>query len=131
MRTPNPKRILRGPRGAVTRDATPCAECVAFDCCRPGAINQPFGCDSWADHVGRRVDIEADYADLAARAGLIPEGLTPEDWADMTPAERETAEGLDAIARMPTPEEDAADLAEIDALESRFEPDQPGPLFNA
>ena len=94
MRTPSPKRILRGPRGAVTRDATPCADCVAFDCCRPGPVNQPFGCDSWADHLGRRVDLDADYADLARRAGVddyAPEGMTPEEFAALSPAEQETA----------------------------------------
>ena len=131
MRTPNPKRILRGPRRAVTRDATPCANCVAFDCCRPGPVNQPFGCNSWVDHDGRRIDVEAEVAAALAGFDDVPKGLTPEEFAGLTPAEQETARGIDALVRLPDPDEDAAVLAEIDALESRFEPDDPGPLFRA
>lgn len=62
MRTPNFKRVLRGPRGGYSQAPTPCADCVAFDCCRPGPVNQPFGCDSWVHPDGRRVDPEADDA---------------------------------------------------------------------
>lgn len=54
--TPAFPRSLRGPRGGQIVAPTPCSECVAFDVCRPGACNAPFGCDSWVDHDGRRVD---------------------------------------------------------------------------
>ena len=128
--TPAFPRSLRGPRGGRFVAPTPCVECVAFKFCKPGAYSAPFGCDSWVDEDGRRVDVEADDARLYALAGLIPEGLTAEDWAGMTTQERATAEAIDSVAGMPTPEEDAVALAEVDALESRFEPDA-GPLFKS
>jgi len=64
--TPAFPRSLRGPRVGQIVAPTPCSECVAFDVCRPGACNAPFGCDSWVDHDGRRVDAEADDARLLA-----------------------------------------------------------------
>jgi len=42
------------------------------------------------------------------RAEAIPEGLTPEDWDAMTPAERDTARGLDELTSLPDPEDDEA-----------------------
>ena len=130
--TPAFPRTLRGPRGGHAIAPTPCSECVAFQTCRPGACSAPFGCDSWVDYDGRRVDIEADEARLLAladaRAGRIPEGLTAEDWAAMTPQDRDTAEGIDALAAMPTPAEDAASLAAL-AREQAAPAAALGPLF--
>lgn len=130
--TPAFPRTLRGPRGGHAIAPTPCSECVAFQTCRPGACSAPFGCDSWVDYDGRRVDVEADEARLLAladaRAGRIPEGPTPEDWAAMTPQERDTAEGIDALASMPPPEEDAAALAALER-EAPAPAADLGPLF--
>jgi hypothetical protein len=144
--TPAFPRSLRGPRGGQIVAPTPCAECVAFAVCRPGDCSAPFGCDSWVDNDGRRVDVEADNARLLALAdahepGRIPEGLTPEDWADMTPAERDTAEGIDGLTRLPDPGEDEAEVdatpcLECGGLSSECRPcgcphvePNPGPLF--
>ncbi len=66
--TPAFPRTLRGPRGGQTLAPTPCADCVAFRSCRPGACSAPFGCDSWVDFDGRRVDVDADNARLLALA---------------------------------------------------------------
>jgi len=45
------------------------------------------------------------------RAEAIPEGLTPEDWDALTPAERDTARGLDELTSLPDPDdEEAADF---------------------
>lgn len=129
--TPAFPRTLRGPRGGQAIAPTPCSDCVAFQTCRPGACSAPFGCDSWVDLDGRRVDVDADNARLLAaiaareaEAGRIPEGLAPEDWADMTPTERETAEGIDALTRLPDLAEDAAALELEEAG-----PADLGPLF--
>ena len=46
-----------GPRGGRTRVDVRCLTCVSFDSCRPGAINQPFGCSSWVDAKGNRAII--------------------------------------------------------------------------
>ena len=79
--TPAFPRSLVGPRGGRFVAPTPCAECVAFASCRPGPCSAPFGCDSWVDYDGRRVDVAAE--DARALAGspedpepYIPEGLT-------------------------------------------------------
>src|SRR5512141_3390809 len=98
--TPAFPRSLRGPRGGQIVAPTPCSECVAFQTCRPGACSAPFGCDSWVDYDGRRVDLEADNArllastmtkpDPAAVLGTLEDGpaveLTPEEAADLMPA---------------------------------------------
>lgn len=49
------KRWTVGPRGGDRRKMpTECGDCVAFTSCRPGACSQPYGCESWVDHDGRR-----------------------------------------------------------------------------
>jgi hypothetical protein len=49
-----PTRPTVGPRGGRTVQGTPCSECVSWRSCRPAAISEPFGCESWADQDGRR-----------------------------------------------------------------------------
>jgi len=44
-----------------------------------------------------------DGEDCGDRAEAIPEGLTPEDWDAMTPAEKDTARGLDELTSLPDP----------------------------
>ena len=52
-----------------------------------------------------------DGEDCGDRAEAIPEGLTPEDWDAMTPAEKDTARGLDELTSLPDPDdEEAADF---------------------
>ena len=116
--TPAFPRSLRGPRGAQIVAPTPCAECVAFQTCRPGACSAPFGCDSWVDYDGRRVDVEADQArflaeagarpamteaDLGAVLGTLEDGpaveLTPEEAADLMPTPCEECGGLPSECR--------------------------------
>ena len=63
--TPSFPRELRGPRGGRHTAPTPCVECVSFASCRPGACSAPYGCESWVDEDGRRVDLD-DPLDLAA-----------------------------------------------------------------
>lgn len=79
--TPSFPRTLRGPRGGQHRAPTPCAECVSFISCRPGTCSAPFGCESWVDADGRRVDIFADLdphpVDLAALDTPDPEDPNP------------------------------------------------------
>lgn len=146
--TPAFPRSLRGPRGGQIVAPTPCSECVAFAVCRPGTCSSPFGCDSWVDADGRRVDVEADDARLLALDCRIPEGLTPEEWDALSPEDRETARGIDELTRLPDPEEDDADpepatpCEECQGLPSECracecphverpdpEPDDLGPLF--
>jgi len=58
-----PTRPTVGPRGGRAVQATPCAECVSWRSCRPGACSEPFGCESWADDQGRRAlpdELEAE-----------------------------------------------------------------------
>ena len=81
--TPAFPRILRGPRGGRHIAPTPCVECVGFTSCRPGACSAPFGCESWVDEDGRRVDLNALLDDLAA-APLEP---SREDQRDGDPYE--------------------------------------------
>lgn len=57
--TPAFPRALRGPRGGRHIAPTPCAACVSFTSCRPGTCSAPFGCESWVDEDGRRVDVLA------------------------------------------------------------------------
>lgn len=58
--TPSFPRALRGPRGGRHTAPTPCVECVSFTSCRPGTCSAPYGCESWVDEDGRRVDVLAD-----------------------------------------------------------------------
>ena len=52
-----------------------------------------------------------DGEECGDRAEAIPEGLTPEDWAALTPAEKDTALGLDELTSLPDPDnEEAADF---------------------
>jgi len=77
--TPSFPRTLRGPRGGRHIAPTPCVECVSFTSCRPGACSAPYGCESWVDEDGRRVDVLADLdidpqaVDLAALDEPDPE----------------------------------------------------------
>jgi len=74
--TPSFARTLRGPRGGHHTAPTPCVECVSFESCRPGACSAPFGCESWVDESGRRVDLDAPL-DLAALDEPDPEDPNP------------------------------------------------------
>ena len=49
-----PTRPTVGPRGGSAVQATPCSDCVAYRSCRPAAITEPWGCESWVDQDGRR-----------------------------------------------------------------------------
>ena len=146
--TPAFPRVLRGPRGGRFVAPTPCSECVAFAVCRPGACSAPFGCDSWVDFDGRRVDLEAECAprqdmteaELGAVLGTlepgpaveltpeeaadlmdVPEGMTPEEFAALTPAEQETARGIDGLTRLPDPALEALEFDEFE-LPNKAEP---------
>ena len=82
--TPSFPRTLRGPRGGRSVAPTPCAACVSFTSCRPGACSAPYGCESWVDEEGRRVDVLADLdpqpVDLAALDESDPDDVrTPWD----------------------------------------------------
>ena len=74
--TPSFPRALRGPRGGRHIAPTPCVECVSFTSCRPGACSAPYGCESWVDEDGRRVDLD-DPLDLAALDTPDPEDPDP------------------------------------------------------
>ena len=56
--TPSFPRTLRGPRGGRHVAPTPCVECVSFASCRPGACSAPYGCESWVNEDGLRVEPE-------------------------------------------------------------------------
>jgi len=75
--TPGFPRALRGPRGGRHIAPTPCAECVGFTSCRPGACSAPYGCESWVDEDGRRVDLD-NPLDLV---GLYPGPDDPDPYA--------------------------------------------------
>ena len=79
--TPSFPRTLRGPRGGRHIAPTPCVECVSFTSCRPGTCSAPYGCESWVDEDGRRVDIFADLdpqpVDLAELDTPDPEDPNP------------------------------------------------------
>ena len=79
--TPSFPRTLRGPRGGRHIAPTPCVKCVSFESCRPGACSAPYGCESWVDEDGRRVDVLADLdpqpVDLAALDEPAPEDPNP------------------------------------------------------
>ena len=74
--TPGFPRALRGPRGGHHRAPTPCVVCVSFASCRPGACSAPYGCESWVDEDGRRVDLD-DPLDLAALDEPDPDDPNP------------------------------------------------------
>ena len=81
------RRECAGPRGGRVNLPTPCSECVAYRTCAPGAITEPWGCESWADPDGHRALPEViDFRDVAA-ADLPPEVAEatfepdPEPWA--------------------------------------------------
>lgn len=77
--TPSFPRELRGPRGGKHRAPTPCAECVSFASCRPGPCSAPFGCESWVDFDGRRVEPEPRIDYDAPDPEPCPEcGYSPE-----------------------------------------------------
>ena len=63
--TPGFPRTLRGPRGGRQIAPTPCVECVGFASCRPGSCSAPYGCESWVDEDGHRVepDPRIDYGE--------------------------------------------------------------------
>ena len=86
--TPAFPRTLRGPRGGRHVAPTPCAACVSFASCRPGPCSAPFGCESWVNEDGLRVEPEPriDYdapdddarpVDLAALDEPDPEAPNP------------------------------------------------------
>jgi len=78
--TPSFPRALRGPRGGHHRAPTPCVVCVGFASCRPGACSAPYGCESWVDEDGRRVDILADLDPEPIEFGAHrPQSLEAED----------------------------------------------------
>jgi hypothetical protein len=52
-----------------------------------------------------------DGEDCGDRAEDIPEGLSQEDWDALTPAEKDTARGLDELTSLPDPDdEETADF---------------------
>ena len=67
------RRSCAGPRGGRVILPTPCSECAAYSTCRPGAASQPWGCDSWADTEGHRVDPKADDERVLAADQNEPE----------------------------------------------------------
>lgn len=107
--TPSFPRALRGPRGGRHIAPTPCAECVGFTSCRPGTCSAPFGCESWVDGDGRRVDIFA----------ALDIDLQPVD-----PAALDEPDPDDPNPYAPS----SATLSEISGIFPTDDPD-PGPLF--
>lgn len=88
------QRMTAGPRGGRAVQATPCSGCVSWRSCRPGAITEPWGCESWVDQDGRRalpdqiepeggaaeyerdrIAAEADLARLRASLPTDPRGF--------------------------------------------------------
>ena len=98
----NNVRVCVGPRGGRRELPTPCAACVAFASCRPGACSEFWGCESWVDDEGRRPLLD------------------PPAWMSAR-----TAEEVDASpdGRGPDPE----DFEEVDRLD--VEPEEAAPSF--
>lgn len=103
--TPSFPRELRGPRGGRFRAPTPCAECVSFASCRPGPCSAPFGCESWVDLDGRRVEPEPriDYDDPDAEpcedCATCPELDTcGQDYDDPRPGELDAEATMEKLA---------------------------------
>ncbi|MBE3112769.1 MAG: hypothetical protein IMZ46_20035 [Acidobacteria bacterium] len=74
------QRMIVGPRGGRAVQATPCAECVSWRSCRPAAISEPFGCESWADDQGRRAlpdQLEAEPATPCEACQGVPSECGP------------------------------------------------------
>ena len=90
--TPGFPRALRGPRGGRHIAPTPCVVCVSFTSCRPGTCSAPFGCESWVDEDGRRVDLLADLD----REAVDLDALDTPDPDDPGPYTPKTAEQIDA-----------------------------------
>ena len=105
--TPSFPRALRGPRGGRHTAPTPCAECVSFTSCRPGACSAPFGCESWVDEEGWRVDV-----------------LTDLDPQPFNLAELDTPDPKDPNPYQPS----SATLSEISGIHPADDND-PGPAF--
>lgn len=115
--TPSFPRDLRGPRGGRHRAPTPCAECVSFASCRPGSCSAPFGCDSWVNLDGLRIEPEPriDYD--------APDDLTAEDRRDGDPFELDEPDPDDPNPYKPS----NATLSEMSGI--FLTDDDPGPLF--
>ena len=71
-----------------------CITCISFSSCRPAPISQPFGCDQW---VSRGMDGKLYRAPDYPRI----EGMSNEEFDALTPSEKETAEGIDELCRLP------------------------------
>lgn len=52
------RRAVVGPRGGKGTARVSCPSCVSFNLCRPSPLSALFGCESWVDSEGRRVDTE-------------------------------------------------------------------------
>ena len=122
--TPSFPRALRGPRGGRHIAPTPCVECVSFTSCRPGTCSAPFGCESWVDEDGRRVDIFAD---------LDPQPVDLDDCGLDGVVEIEEAEALAALDEPDPldPNPYAPSPATLAAISGIYPTDtnDPGPLF--
>ena len=147
--TPAFPRTLRGPRGGRHIAPTPCAECVSFTSCRPGTCSAPFGCESWVDEDGRRVEPEPRlvYADAERNADetatevgrvefdrLIKEGVDPDEVDRLAVEhgreafEAELAALDEADPKDPNPYAPSpATLSEMSGIFPTT--DDPGPLF--
>jgi len=91
--TPAFPRTLRGPRGGRHTAPTPCVECVSFTSCRPGSCSAPFGCESWTDESGRRIepDPRIDYGEPDRPCRMDPD----EPCSDCRNCETMTPDPLD------------------------------------
>jgi hypothetical protein len=100
------------------------------------------GCDSWVGEDGYRVDVEATAKYELGKVGEWqswpefveapaplhdergrPEDISPEMWADLSEADRETGRGIAAVADMPAPsqEEYCAGCAHVGACNVELE----------
>jgi hypothetical protein len=97
---------------------------VSFTSCQPGACSAPYGCESWVDEDGRRVDVLADLdpqpVDLDD-CGL--DGVVEIEEAE-TLAALDAPDPLDPNPYAPSP----ATLAEISGI-FPTDANDPGPLF--